>query len=98
MIWPYIKGPGNFNTDLAVFKDFKIKERHTIEFRMSAFNVLNHPLQQFGLGNDVNLQFACPSGNCTSLSQYVNTNPHTTGVPMYTVGRRVVEFALKYSF
>jgi len=36
--------------------------------------------------------------NCTSLSQYTNTNAHTSGFPMYTVGRRVIEFALKYQF
>jgi hypothetical protein len=27
-----------------------------------------------------------------------NTNPLTTGSPLYTVGRRVIEFAAKYNF
>jgi len=25
VIWPYIKGPGNFNSDLALYKDFRFK-------------------------------------------------------------------------
>lgn len=110
-MWPYIKGPGYFNSDLGVFKNFKITERQTLQFRVQAFNFLNHPLPDFTLdGTDLQLNFKClnngvqlagcqpdpldTSGN-TSL---VNTNPDTNGKPHYKVGRRVMEFALKYTF
>jgi hypothetical protein len=89
VIWPYIKGPAFFNSDLSVYKNFKLTEKQKMQFRFSAFNFLNHALPQFGLTNDLNLVFG--SGGA-------NTNTLTNGKPAYTVGRRVVEMALKYNF
>ena len=107
IIWPYIKGPAFFNSDLAVYKDFTFKEHHKVEFRMSAFNFLNHPLEQFAIsGNsDVNLNFATSTaGSCGNnpapcgLST-TNLNTLTTGKPLYKNNvPRVIEFALKYMF
>lgn len=37
-----ITGPGLINFDLALHKDFRIRERHMVEFRSEYFNVLNH--------------------------------------------------------
>ncbi|HLJ16888.1 MAG TPA: TonB-dependent receptor, partial [Bryobacteraceae bacterium] len=37
-----ITGPGLINFDLALHKDFRIREHHTAEFRSEFFNVLNH--------------------------------------------------------
>src|SRR5947209_14418382 len=59
IIWPYIRNPHYFGSDLAVFKAFRITDSQRIEARISATNWLNHPNQQFGLnGNaDNQLQF-----------------------------------------
>jgi hypothetical protein len=59
LIWPDMSGPAYFDSDLALFKTFKISERQSVQFRMSATNFLNHPLAQFGLaGNgDQSLNF-----------------------------------------
>jgi hypothetical protein len=51
-----ITGPGLVNFDMAFYKDFHIKERHTLQFRGELFNIFNHPdftgLQTaFGAGN-----------------------------------------------
>jgi hypothetical protein len=107
IIWPYIKGPAFFNSDLAIYKDFVVKEHQKIEFRVSAFNFLNHPLWQFNQNNapDTNLNFALPdAGGCGNtpapcgLSQ-TNLNPVTNGHPLYkNQVPRVLEFALKYMF
>jgi hypothetical protein len=35
-------GPGAFNLDLSVAKDFRIKEQTSLEFRLEAFNAFNH--------------------------------------------------------
>lgn len=95
IIWPYIKGPAFFNSDLAIYKNFRISEHQRIQFRFSTFNFMNHPLRQFNVaGNgDIQLNF----NNNGALSN-TNINAQTTGKPRHTVGRRVVEFTLKYNF
>jgi hypothetical protein len=42
-------GPGRTNLDASLFKDFRLSERLTIQFRAEAFNIMNHP--QFGQPN-----------------------------------------------
>ena len=37
-----IIGPGVFNFDMALYKDFPIKERASFQFRVEAFNIFNH--------------------------------------------------------
>ncbi len=38
-----IIGPGGWNTDLSIYKHFKIKERLDLRFAADFFNALNHP-------------------------------------------------------
>ena len=99
IIWPYIKGPAFFNSDLAIYKRFAFKEHQRVELRFSAFNFLNHPLPQFGMSgaNDINLNFTQPGTGTLSMT---NTNPNTSGHVLYdsNLVRRVVEFAVKYNF
>lgn len=54
--WPYMRGPGYFDSDLALFKNFQITERQKLQFRISAVNFLNHPLRQFGLAGQADEQ------------------------------------------
>jgi hypothetical protein len=42
-------GPGRWNVDMSLFKDFHIREPLILQFRGEAFNVFNHP--QFGQPN-----------------------------------------------
>lgn len=37
-----IRGPGLINFDMGFYKDFHIRERHTVEFRAELFNIFNH--------------------------------------------------------
>ena len=97
IIWPYIKGPAFTNSDLSLYKNFIFREKQKIQLRFEAFNFLNHPLPEFNATNnnaDVQLKFSNLAGNLTQTNQNVNT----TGTPLYTVGRRVIEFAVKYNF
>jgi len=89
-VWPYIKGPAYFNSDLSVHKEFHVGD-HPLELRISAFNFLNHPLPQF-TGSDTELKFAAPVAGTT------NSNALTTGYPLYTVGERLVLLTIKYRF
>lgn len=38
----YLRGPGRFNTNLSLTKDFNFTERSHLEFRFDAFNAFNH--------------------------------------------------------
>jgi len=107
LVWPYIKGPAFFNSDLAIYKDFLFKEKDKIEFRMSAFNFLNHPLWQFQQGGaqDLNLNFStsaassCGNNPAPCGLSPTNLNTVTTGGPLYKNSAiRVIEFALKFMF
>jgi hypothetical protein len=89
-VYPTIKGPAFFDTDLGAYKNFSIRDHQNVQFRLTAFNFLNHPLPQFGLGSDVNLNLQGPGGT--------NNNPTSTGTPEFKVGRRVLELAVKYNF
>jgi len=98
IIWPYIKGPAFFNSDLAIYKRFAFKEHQRVELRFSAFNFLNHPLPQFGVAgsSDMQLNFA----NSAGALMPTNQNALTNGKPLFDSNsvRRVVEFAAKYNF
>jgi len=36
------RGPGQWNLDFSLFKDFKVTERYALQFRTEAFNLFNH--------------------------------------------------------
>jgi len=40
----YLYGPRSFTTDASVMKNFGLTERVTMQFRMDAFNLFNHPV------------------------------------------------------
>jgi hypothetical protein len=74
---------------------------------MSAFNFLNHPLEQFNQGgaSDLTLNFStAAASNCGNqpapcgLSQ-TNLNTVANGSPLYKNSvPRVIEFAVKFMF
>jgi hypothetical protein len=91
---PYIHGPAYVNSDLSLYKDFKITERQKLQFRASAFNFLNHPLRSFNPNDNTNLTLKFAQNG---QGQFVQSNP-TFGVADVKFGRRIMELALKYSF
>ncbi len=93
VIMPNFTGPGFFDSDLGLYKNFKITESQALQVRATAFNFINHPNPQFGLTNDVNLTFYNATGPTAS-----NQNAVTDGRPHNSVGNRVLELALKYTF
>ncbi|MDQ2900495.1 MAG: carboxypeptidase regulatory-like domain-containing protein [Acidobacteriota bacterium] len=86
-------GPGILALDADAHKEFRLpyKEGHTLQFRIEAFNVLNHPV------------WSNPNGNILAGSTFPgqpSTNAHSafgvitgTAIPM-----RQVQLALKYFF
>jgi len=97
-IWPYMRNPHYWGSDLAVFKAFKVTEAQRVEVRISATNWLNHPNGAFnlsGTNSDDKLIF---NGFSSSSGMVTNSNPSTTGAPIAKVGYRWMQFAAKYYF
>ncbi len=90
-VMPYIKGPAFFNSDLSLFKNFQMGEVKKIQFRVSAFNFLNHPLPSFN-----------PAGGDTNLNLTLNSAgklaSNTFGYANYQNGNRTVQFVFKFFF
>jgi hypothetical protein len=77
------RGPGQWNADMSLFKEFKFSERFNMQFRSEFFNILNHA--NFALGTDTN----------TRLSLDSPTFGQSTGT---SVNARLIQFALRLSF
>lgn len=88
-IMPYIKGPMFLNNDLSLFKDFNFSETKKLQFRVSGYNFLNHPLTSFVPGDpNLNLSF-------NNLGKQTNS---TFGQALWTAGHRSMQLALKFYF
>ena len=87
-IQPVVYGPAYFNSDLGVFKNFKIGEKKTLQFRANAYNFLNHPLWSFN-GNNLNLGFNGTTG-------VINTP--LFGTVTTKQGHRIVSLDVKFYF
>jgi hypothetical protein len=96
-IWPYIRTPHYFGSDLAVFKAFRVNDSQHFEVRISATNWLNHPNAGFNINGSSDNQLAF-FGYSTPESLRFNTNTTTTGIPAAKQGYRWVQFAGKYYF
>jgi hypothetical protein len=90
---PVSYGPAYFNSDLSIFKNFRITESQRLQFRAQAYNFLNHPLYSFPNGSNLTLQFA--QDPVTGQITQANKNFGTTTQKQ---GARIVEFATKFYF
>jgi hypothetical protein len=85
--------PGIFSINAEVHKNFRIKERHQVQFRAEAFNLLNHP--NFGGPNGNILQGAAVPGAPAGTPHlgFGAINTLASGIPM-----RQLQLGLKYTF
>jgi hypothetical protein len=89
---PVAYGPAYFNSDLAVFKNFRMSESKNLQFRIQSYNFLNHPLWSFPNNNNLTLQFQQDAAG--KITQ-TNTN---FGKTTEKQGARVVEFVVRFIF
>ncbi|MGE5645315.1 MAG: carboxypeptidase regulatory-like domain-containing protein [Acidobacteriota bacterium] len=87
-VLPAIYGPAFFNTDLALFKNFRFTESKALQFRVNGYNFLNHPLWSFN-GQNLGLSFDKATGQLT--------NP-MFGTVTQKQGHRVVQFVVRFLF
>ena len=87
----FVRGFGAWQMDLAIRRDFPIRERLKLQFRAEAFDIFNHP--NFGRID--------PSFGSPTFGQATGTLASTLGVmsPLYQMGGpRSMQFALKLIF
>jgi hypothetical protein len=91
---PVSYGPAYFDWDMAIFKNFKITESKSLQFRINGYNFLNHALYSFPDANNLSLNFVQDPANNYAITQ-TNTNFGKTTVKE---GSRRMEFAVKFFF
>ena len=87
-VLPAIYGPGFFNLDLGLFKNFQITESRKFQVRFNGYNFLNHPLWSFN-GTNLGLGFDAATGK---------VNTPLFGTVTTKQGHRVVQLAIKFYF
>lgn len=114
-----IAAPGTFGTvprnfyrragfqshDLSLFKNFRVTEGTTLQFRVEAFNFVNHPNQGDSNGNvndqnnTINTNFSSPNYGNFSTNANGTANTRNFGLVTGLTGdRRQVQLALKFLF
>jgi hypothetical protein len=100
--YPYMSMAPMIENDLALSKTFVIRETQNVQFRISAFNWLNHPLPQFSSSDQLTLRYLVdyPSkaivlnmGAGGTVSNF-GVMDQKTGAP----NQRIVELNVKYNF
>lgn len=95
-IFPSLTGPGFFNSDLSVFKNFVFgnSENRKLQFRFSGYNFLNHPIRTFNTSGDpgLSLQFD-QNGALKSPAPGVEF-----GYANYKTGHRIIQGEAKFTW
>jgi hypothetical protein len=95
--FPYMKGQPYWNVDLAVFKNFSLGGDRQLQLRLSAYNVLNHPIAYPDPTRNLALRF----------DQGVLSDPGFAWLPTEDdpergdankAGRRIVQLAVRFTF
>ena len=86
-----IRGPGSQNFDLSVVKNWRIRDRYSVQFRAEMFNAFNHANLT---GIDAGLSLNNVAGD-ENFGKSLNAN---FGRITATQGPREIQFGLKFSF
>jgi len=99
--YQYLSSASLFDSDLALYKTFHINDRNSVQFRVSAFNWLNHPLPEFSSGNQLTLKETIDRQNEAAGFQVSPSQSPTFGFLDTKAGapnQRIWELSLKYMF
>jgi hypothetical protein len=94
------RGPGIFDMDLSIFRNFKITERFTFQFRAEAFGLTNTPRfnnPNSGCGSGAAGSVCSTAAQTNNFGAITGTNG-TSGSNSSTDGARTIWFAGKLMF
>jgi hypothetical protein len=98
--FPYFANAPYVENDLALYKTFAIRGSQNVQFRISAFNWMNHPLREFSGGNQLQLRYNMDYAtkaitlNTAGDSKTWGTLDTKAGAPT----QRIIELNVKYNF
>jgi hypothetical protein len=98
--FPFLGNAAYLENDLALYKTFPIHEAQNVQFRVSAFNWLNHPLPQFSGSNQLQLRYNVDYPTKAITLNTAGDSP-TWGVLDQKTGtpsQRIIEMNVKYNF
>jgi hypothetical protein len=90
---PVAYGPAFFTSDLALFKNFNITESKKLQFRVQAYNFLNHALWSFPDSSNLTLQF-----HQDPVTEQITQTNANFGTATVKQGARTMEFVVKFFF
>ncbi len=89
-IWPTIRGNSYKNVDLSLFKNFSMGSKgQRLQFRVSAYNVFNHPTWYPDTGANLTLNYTNGVQTNANFGKINEDNKF---------GRRIVQLALRFTF
>ena len=91
-----MRGPGLFNWDFGVFRDFRISEHWSVQFRAEAFNFTNTP-HFANPDSDVSAMQLGPNGTVQDLGGF-GTITGTTNLAREGIDERQFRFGLRIRF
>ena len=98
--YPYIHAPAFTDSDLTATKDFRVGESGNLQFRVAAFNFLNHANSSFTSsdknGSETVLNLS--NSNNGATEQSAKSSNSEFGIVPLREGRRIMELSLKYTF
>lgn len=83
-----LRGPGVFNVDLGLFRQFSLTERFKLQFRTEAFNATNTPHFN-NPGTSVSNAVRDSAGNITKLNGYTEITSAQTDERQFRFGLRL---------
>lgn len=101
--YPYLHGPMYFQSDLSAQKAFHITDSRQLQFRLSAFNFLNHPLRSFNYARSneysgLLLSGVTPGSAIADPTSGSSAPGSQFGTATLKQGRRVLEVSAKFVF
>jgi hypothetical protein len=104
----YLRGPKFLSSDLTLQKRVLLAEKRNLEFRVSGFNFLNHPITAFSsrYPDEASLQMTGSDYAKAHILNDSNTNGSSCsqfgttcfGYAGYKTGRRVMELSARFNF
>lgn len=96
--FPYMRAGAYFNNDLAIYRTFHVYNHQQVQFRMSAFDWMNHPLPEFSSLTPLTLAYNVDYASKAITPNYNTTTFGVMDTKSQAPYQRIIELNVKYIF